>query len=59
MFKYVLTTYRHETDCNELCQNLGVDGRKSRALNERKIILRAAWANDLKGQIIPKEAIRN
>ena len=59
MFNYVLTAYRHETDCNELCQNLGVDGGKSRALKERKNMLRAAWANDLKGQIIPKEDISN
>ena len=59
MFYYVLTAYRHEADCNELYQNLGIDGRKSRALNEWKIMLRAAWTNDLKGQVIPKEDVRN
>ena len=58
MFKYVLTVYRHETDCNELCQNLGIDGRKVRELWERKNKLRAAWYNDLKGRVIPKEDVR-
>ena len=58
MYNHVLTAYRHEADYNELRRNLGIDGRKVRELWERKIKLRAAWYNDLKGRVIPKEDVR-
>ena len=58
MYNHVLTAYRHEADYNELRRNPGIDGRKVRELWERKNKLRAAWYNDLKGWVIPKEDVR-
>lgn len=53
-YNYVLIACRYETDYNDLCRKLGIEGRKVKVSKSRKIKARAIWYEDMKSQIVDK-----
>lgn len=58
-YDYVVIACRYETDYNELCRNLGIEGKKVKICKSRKIKARAIWYEDMKAQIVPKEDVED
>lgn len=54
-YDYVIIACRYETDYNDLCRRLGIEGKKVPITKKRKINARAIWYEDVKAQIVPKE----
>ena len=53
-YNYVLICCRYETDYNDLCRKLGIEGKKVKVSKSRKIKARAIWYEDMKAQIVDK-----
>lgn len=56
-YDYVMIVCRYETDYNDLVRKLGIEGRKVKICKTRKIKARAIWYEDMKAQIVDKEAL--
>ena len=54
-YDYVIIACRYETDYNDLCRRLGIEGKKVAITKKRKINARAIWYEDIKAQIAFKE----
>lgn len=54
-YDYVIIACRYETDYNDLCRRLGIEGKKVPITKKRRINARAIWYEDVKAQIVPKE----
>lgn len=54
-YDYVIIACRYETDYNDLCRRLGIEGKKVAITKKRKIHARAIWYEDIKAQIQFKE----
>lgn len=54
-YDYVIIACRYETDYNDLCRRLGIEGKKVPITKKRKINARAIWYEDVQAQIVPKE----
>lgn len=54
-YDYVIIACRYETDYNDLCRRLGIEGKKVAIAKKRKINARAIWYDDIKAQITFKE----
>ena len=57
-YNYVLIACRYETDYNDLCRKLGIEGRKVKVSKSRKIKARAIWYEDMKSQIVDKYDVK-
>lgn len=55
-YDYVLIACRNELDYNDLVRKLGIEGRKVKVAKTRKIKGRAIWYDQMKAQLIEKEA---
>lgn len=55
-YNYVMIVCRYETDYNDLVRKLGIEGKKVKICKTRKIKARAIWYEDMKAQIVDKEA---
>lgn len=54
-YDYVIIACKYETDYNDLCRRLGIEGKKVAITKKRKINARAIWYDDIKAQIAFKE----
>lgn len=56
-YDYVMIVCRYETDYNDLVRKLGIEGAKVKIAKTRKIKARAIWYDEMKAQLIEKEAV--
>lgn len=52
-YDYVMIVCRSELDYNDLVRKLGIEGKKIKVCNTRKIKARAVWYDKMKAKIVP------
>lgn len=57
-YNYVLIACKTEIDYNDLTRKLGIDGKKVAITKKRKIKARAIWYDQMKAQIVEKQAVQ-